>query len=151
VTDPIYAYRQPGRTHEPDKGCEAITGGAFIPQGVWPKAFRGDYLFADYVCGKIFRLQRVAGRYRARVFATGLGESSAVHLRFGPGPSGTMLYYTTLRGAVWRIGYATDGQPPTAAALVRKRFGPEPLDAASDARSTYDWLALAWDSTTALA
>ena len=89
LTDPIFTYRQPGRTRGRKKGCEAITGGAFVPRGAWPRAFRGDYLFADYVCGKIFRLKRVAGRYRAREFATGLGRSSAVHLRFGPGPSGT--------------------------------------------------------------
>jgi glucose/arabinose dehydrogenase len=104
LTDPIYTYLQPGRTRRRNKGCEAITGGAFVPRGAWPKPFSGDYLFGDYICGRIFRLERTGGRYRARTFATGLGLASVVHLRFGPGPSGTMLYYTSLRGAVWRIG-----------------------------------------------
>ena len=141
LTDPIFAYWQPGRTRGREKGCEAITGGAFVPRGAWPKAFDGRYLFADYVCGKIFRLEQGAGRFRAREFATGLGGSSAVDLLFGPGPSGTMLYYTVLRpqgGGVWRIGYAPGNRRPTATATVKSRFGPAPFDVDFDARASSD-------------
>ena len=46
--------------------------------------YRGDYLFADFVCGKIFRLEPRAGGATRDDFATGLGASSAVHLEFGP-------------------------------------------------------------------
>ena len=43
MTNPIYDYihdYNPG-------GCMAITGGAFVPNGVWPSAFDGRYLYAD--------------------------------------------------------------------------------------------------------
>jgi len=35
--------------------CNSITGGAFVPNGVWP-GYDGAYLFSDYVCGAIFKL-----------------------------------------------------------------------------------------------
>src|SRR5438105_5325164 len=50
VTNPIYWYH-----HEPPNGG-AITGGAFVPNGVWPAAYDGAYLFAEYVFGKIEQL-----------------------------------------------------------------------------------------------
>ena len=152
LTDPIFTYWQPGHTRRGERGCEAITGGAFVPPRAWPAAFAGDYLFADYVCGKIFRLQQVAGTYLAQDFATGLGPSSAVHLLFGPAPSGTMLYFTTLRpdgGGVWRIGYAPGNRRPVASATATPRFGPAPLDVIFDAAQSSDpdndELVFTWD------
>lgn len=152
LTDPLFTYWQPGYTRRGERGCEAITGGAFVPDGAWPEAFADDYLFADYVCGKIFRLEHEAGTYRAHDFASDLGPSSAVHLLFGPGPSGTMLYFTTLRpdgGGVWRIGYAPGNRRPVASASVDPRFGPAPLDVHFDAAKTTDPdgddLVFSWD------
>ena len=37
-------------------GCNSITGGAFVPNGVWPAAYNGTYLLADYICGAMFRI-----------------------------------------------------------------------------------------------
>ena len=80
-------------------GCGSITGGAFVPNGSWPAPYEGAYLFADYVCGRIFRLVPQGGGTYARAdFASGLGASSAVHLEFGPAGSGQGLYYTTYAG-----------------------------------------------------
>ena len=39
MTNPIYDYNHDG-------GCAAITGGAFVPNGVWPAAFDGTYIYA---------------------------------------------------------------------------------------------------------
>ena len=96
MTNPIHDYDHSG-------GCASITGGAFVPVGVWPASFDGDYLFSDYVCGTIFRLEPDgAGGYVRTPFVTGLGANSAVHLGFGPfgtGPGATQaLYYTTYAG-----------------------------------------------------
>ena len=90
LTDPILAY---GRAD----GCRSITGGAFAPAS-WPEPYRGRYLFADFVCGKVFRLD---GSTRVD-FATGLGEYGAVHLEVGPDDA---LYYTTFarRGQIRKI------------------------------------------------
>ena len=89
MTNPIFDY---GR----GDGCSSITGGAFVPSGVWPAPYGGSYLFSDYVCGKIFRLVPAGnGTFTRADFATGLGGSSAVTLRFGPDGG---LYYTTYAG-----------------------------------------------------
>ena len=94
MTNPIFDY---GRAD----GCRSITGGAFVPNGVWPAAYQGKYLFADYGCGKIFRLDPSGGGFTRVDFATGLGDNSAVNLRFGPANGTQALYYTT---------YAAGGQ-----------------------------------------
>jgi glucose/arabinose dehydrogenase len=100
MTNPIFDY---GRSD----GCATITGGAFVPNGVWPAAFQGKYLFADYLCGKIFRLDpNGSGGYTRVDFATGLGGGSAVHLTFGPWNNNTQaLYYTSYEngGEIRRI------------------------------------------------
>jgi glucose/arabinose dehydrogenase len=101
LTDPIHAYHH--RT-----GCRAITGGAFVPAGVWPEPFSGDYLFADFICGRIFRLEpRDGGGYIAHSFATGLPVYSVVDIAFGPDPQGSSLFYAGFAdgGQVRRISY----------------------------------------------
>ena len=55
--NPIHEYDHNDSQKSPDTvGCTSITGGAFVPQGVWPAGYGGSYLFADYVCGKIFQI-----------------------------------------------------------------------------------------------
>jgi hypothetical protein len=82
---------------------------------VWPASFDGKYLFADYICGRIFRLDpNGAGGFTRTDVVTGLGTSSAVHLRFGPWNTSQALYYTTYAagGQIRRISYTA---PPTIA------------------------------------
>jgi glucose/arabinose dehydrogenase len=91
LTNPIHAY---GRT----TGCTSITGGAFVPNGVWPSAYTGGYLYSDYNCGKIVLLRHNGSAWVASDFVGDLGDSSAVHLRFGPYCGTQALYYTTYQG-----------------------------------------------------
>ncbi|MGH9223240.1 MAG: PQQ-dependent sugar dehydrogenase, partial [Acidimicrobiales bacterium] len=106
MTNPIFDY---GRSD----GCVTIAGGAFVPNGIWPAAFDGQYLFADYGCGKIFRLEpNGGGGFTRTEFATGLGN--LVHLAFVPYRNTQALYYTTfaMGGQIRRIVYppgATEG------------------------------------------
>lgn len=88
----------------------SITGGAFVPDGIgWLADYTGAYLFADYISGNIFRLNRTSttgiDQWTRTNFATNLGGSSAVHLRFGPFEGTQALYYTTYAsgGEVRRI------------------------------------------------
>jgi glucose/arabinose dehydrogenase len=141
LVDPIYEY---GR----GSGCAAITGGAFVPNGVWPAQYNGQYLFSDYVCGSLFQLAPAAGgTYTATVFASGLGANSAVALAFGPFGGSQALYYTTYAGGgqVRRLAYS---QAPVADIAANPTSGSVPLTVAfSGAGSTnpgggpltYDW------------
>ena len=86
MTDPIYSY-------DHSTGCGAITGGAFVPNGVWPPSYDGTYVYADYVCGEMFVLRKGTGTsYTASSFATGNG--APVEVAFGPYGSTQALYYT---------------------------------------------------------
>jgi len=124
LTNPLYDY---GR----DTGCRSITGGAFVPDGVWPAAYTGAYLFGDYVCGKIFLLRETApGTWTRSDFLTGLGVSSAVHLRFGPSGATQALYYTTFKngGQIRRLGYRNAANSaPSSSFAASPRAGVAPL------------------------
>jgi glucose/arabinose dehydrogenase/PKD repeat protein len=133
MTNPIFDYSHAG-------GCASITGGAFVPNGVWPTAFAGAYLYADYVCGKIVRLNQVSGTWVATDFVTGLGGSSAVTLGFGPSAAGQSLYYTTYAGGgeLRRIDGPSSNNSPTARVVASPQSGPAPLDVTFDASSSSD-------------
>ena len=65
MTNPIHAYHH-------DTGCATITGGTFIPKGVWPAAYDDDYIYADFSCGKMFRLSpNGSGGYDEIEFGSG--------------------------------------------------------------------------------
>ena len=140
VVDPVFDYGRgvvPGTTAS---GCGSITGGAFVPNGVWPPAYDGTYLFADFVCGFIFRLSG-AGPYTAADFATNIGNSSATSLTFGPFGTTQALYYTTYAagGQVRRIAYALPGNnPPVAVASGSPLNGPVPLTVTFSAAGSTD-------------
>ena len=110
MTDPIYDYSHAG-------GCRSITGGAFVPAGVWPAAYDGAYMFADYVCGRIFALTPTPrGLHAARSSPTAsapAARSTSPSARHG---ATRALYYTSYLsgGAVHRIVYAAANRAPTA-------------------------------------
>jgi glucose/arabinose dehydrogenase len=132
LTNPAFSY---GR----GDGCSSITGGAFVPNGAWSEAFDDAYLFGDYVCGKIFKLTPTGnGGFTRSDFVTELGNSSAVHLAFGPDDS---LYYTTYAGggSVRRIEYVgTGNRRPTPVLNASPVSGPVPLTVTFDASSSRD-------------
>ena len=82
----------------------AITGGAFVPVGLWPAPYDGAYLFADVGCSKLFRLIPESGGTTAVEFATGAGNPNA--MIFGPYNSTQALYYAAGgTGQIRRIAY----------------------------------------------
>lgn len=121
MRDPLFEYAHgatvPGTSIS---GCNSITGGAFVPNGVWPAAYDGTYLLADFICGAIFRIPAGGGLVSsATPFVSNLGGSSATSLLFGPYGATQALYYTTYAGGgqVRRLSYSPNGPnaPPVAA------------------------------------
>jgi glucose/arabinose dehydrogenase len=114
-------YTPPVHNYDRSVGT-SITGGAFVPNGVWPTSYDPAYLFGDFVSGKIFRLApNPAGGYTRSEFISGLGGSSAVAMTFGPYENTQALYYTTYAGGgeVRRVAY-TDA--PSAALVSEQPY-----------------------------
>ncbi|HEX8207822.1 MAG TPA: PQQ-dependent sugar dehydrogenase [Solirubrobacteraceae bacterium] len=148
ITDPVATYHH-------NTGCSSITGGVFVPTGVWPVEYDRDYLYGDYVCGKVWRKDAPAETGAVTFWADGLW--SVLDMEFGPKPSGGQaLYY--LHGAsvqpgqpnqVRRVVYVGGGnRRPVASASGTPSTGVAPLSvqfdgtASSDAdgnRLTYAW------------
>ena len=108
MIDPFYEYPHgtiPGTTAS---GCGSITGGAWVPAGIWPVAYDGTYLFADFNCGAIPRLAARVRVSRPPTSRPASGRARSSSSPFGPSPVGTSLYYTTYAGGgqVRRIDYA---------------------------------------------
>jgi hypothetical protein len=124
-TNPIHDYRH--------SDCRSITGGAFVPSGVWP-GWEGSYLFSDFACGRIFRLQQGAdgGLHRTTFMS---GASGPTHLRFGPYGARTALYYASyFTGTVHRITRAGPNTAPVADFTYR----PDGLTVSFTGAASYD-------------
>jgi hypothetical protein len=89
LTNPIFDY-----SHA--RGCTAITGGAFVPDGVWSAKYASGYFYADYICNKLFLLSPDgSGGWTSTNFAKGLAPGGPVALLFARHGAKTSLYYTT--------------------------------------------------------
>src|SRR5205823_401292 len=135
MTNPIFAYPHAD-------GCDAITAGAFVPDGVWPAAYDGSYLYADYLCGKIFQLVPApGGTFTATDFATDLAVGRPYTTRGGPDAQTHALYYTTNTNgrALLRIAVAQpQNHAPTAAMTADVTSGPAPLTVKLDGSGSSD-------------
>ena len=163
--DPIFWYRGRVDPRPEFAGCSAVTGAAFVPPGVWPKEYDNVYLFADYTCGRIWRLDPDGqGGYKASKFADGIlgagvtSGSSVTTMTFGPAPDPARpgqttqaLYYGVYNGGgqLRRVLFTGNrNRPPVALMSADKTYGPSPLTVtfsgagSSDPdgnKLTYDW------------
>lgn len=140
---PVFEYqRSPIPTGQPTffNGCNSITGGAFVPNGVWPATYDGAYLFGDFVCGRMFMLSSVGDDPAASLFTDNLGGSSVTHLAFGPDGATRSLYYADyLDGDIRRVRYVgSANRSPTAALAADLTFGEGPLAVSFDASASSD-------------
>jgi glucose/arabinose dehydrogenase len=86
LTDPLTAYGH-------SIGCSYITAAAFVPNGVWPAAYDGSYLFGDGGCGKVFRRTSTGSVDYGVPFAATSGV--IVDMAFLTQGGRTALYYVT--------------------------------------------------------
>jgi glucose/arabinose dehydrogenase len=136
-------YTPPVHEYSHNTGCQAITGGAFVPNdGSWPASYDDSYLFGDYVCGKIFELTpKRGGGFDQSNFASGLGQGGPITMSFGPYGSHEALFYTTFAngGEVHRIAYTgANNRSPNAVVSAEPTSGPVPLNVAFDGSGSSD-------------
>ena len=135
-------YTPPIHEYSHNTGCSSVTGGAFVPNVVWPAEHDSSYLFGDYVCNKIFELTpKSGGGFSQSEFASGLGAGGPIAMTFGPHGSGRALYYTTFanNGEVRRISYTGDvNRTPSAAVAANPTSGRLPLTVAFDGSGSSD-------------
>ena len=107
LTDPVFDYSHAD-------GCGAISGGTFVPPGIWPARFRGGYLVGDYNCGKI-RLRRPGAR-RVETFVS--RSIPVIDMVFGPYEDTQALYYSTWNVSrnVWAVRVIAEREEADSAA-----------------------------------
>ena len=151
LTDPVHWY-----PHGVDGG--AVTGGAFVPNGVWPAEYDGVYLYADYVFGKIYQLEpgspecRTCNPPTSSFNAVEWADiSQVVSMSFGPHNGSQSLYYVTREGdGVHRIDYVgSSNRAPIASIAADQTAGPLPLavqfDGSGSSDPDGDALTYEWD------
>lgn len=131
---PYFEYRRTGAF----TGCASITGGAFVPAGVWPNSYDGAYLFADYVCRRMFTLLPGAGGPTSQLFDGDAGE--VTHMAFGPYAATQALYYANIgAGDIVRVRYTgSANRSPSASFSAQPDFGEAPLNVSLDASASSD-------------
>jgi glucose/arabinose dehydrogenase len=131
---PVFEYRREGAFDR----CASITGGAFVPAGIWPSSYDGAYLFADYVCGRMFTLNLSGASPTSSLFDGSVGAVS--HMAFGPFGSTQALYYANIgSGEIVRISYSgSANRSPTARLSATPTFGSSPLVVAFDGSASSD-------------
>ncbi len=105
ITKPIYWYGHNVTVN--GNGCGAITGAAFVPNGIWPGSLNGAYLFADFICGQIGALTPNSQQSYSEVDFATVETIGLTSMRFGPYGLTQALYYTTFAsgGQIRRIAY----------------------------------------------
>ncbi|HWL45269.1 MAG TPA: PQQ-dependent sugar dehydrogenase [Ilumatobacter sp.] len=102
--DPVTSY---GRGHG-----SYVTGGAFVPDGVWPSEYTGNYLFGDGGSGRIWALAGNGSVDYDAPFAT--GAHGLTDMVFGYDADGrATLYYTTHGGELRAITPSTSPTLPS--------------------------------------
>lgn len=135
----------------------AITGGAFVPDGLWPVEYDGTYLFGDYVDGKIYLLSSGGPDCRtcdpptsAYMQTEFLDAPAVVEMAFGPYAGSQALYYATWDDEIRRVVYVgAVNRQPTADIVAAPLSGLAPLVVSFDGRGSSDPdndpLTYAWD------
>ncbi len=135
-TDPVYAY-----SHNNPDGCASITGGTFVPNGLWPSQYDNTYLFSDFVCGKTWALTPAAAGGTVSDFGTPSGPN--VGLQFGPAPGGGRALYYIVRGnqsQIHRVTYTGNANrsPHAAASATPTTSDSVPVTVSFDSSQSSD-------------
>ncbi|HEX8123184.1 MAG TPA: PQQ-dependent sugar dehydrogenase [Solirubrobacteraceae bacterium] len=143
LTDPIYAYPH-------TSGCKSVTGGAFVPAGLWPSSYDGAYLYGDFVCGSVFLKAAPAETGAVSEFETGIWNNT--DMTFGPVQGGGRALYVVkpTTPEIRKITYIAAGnRAPVASATATPTQGAAPLTVQFNGTGSTDAdgnaLTYAWD------
>ncbi len=109
VIDPLTSYAH-------NNGCEYITAGAFVPNGLWTTEYDGAYLFADGGCGKVWVRDAAGAVNYAIPLATtsgGIVDMEFV-MRLGGNGTPTLMYVTFGSNEVRSLSPVLPAQNPSA-------------------------------------
>lgn len=138
VTDPITFY---GRGQG-----QYVTAGAFVPNGLWPTAYDGAYLFADGGSGRMWVRQRDGAVDYDAPFAT--AASSIADMTFGFDTAGkAVLYYVLSSGSLRTV---TPNAAPTPTPGDPMAYQPIAPDRAYDTNGTAVAAGAVYNGTTRL-
>ncbi len=127
VVDPVHWY-----LHD---GGAAITGGAFVPNGIWPSEYDDTYIYGDYVTNELFVMESGGADCRTCEPPTSpfIGDlfadtaNNVTNLQFGP-HGDTQALYALYGGFLRRISYVGDAnRTPVARATASSVAGDVPL------------------------
>eukprot|EP00978_Attheya_sp_CCMP212_P007617 scaffold17661_cov48-Attheya_sp.AAC.1 len=112
LTDPIHWYRNT------DDDGGAITGGAFVPPGIWPDKWDGEFLYSDLRAGNLYHMKYTPSNFcrgtkcsdqTSAYTAVPLVENfpgTLLRLKFGPHRDTQALYLIEYnRGKIYRLSY----------------------------------------------
>lgn len=115
---PLFEYQRPAPAGQSAifSGCRSITGGAFVPDGLWPATYEGAYFFADIGCARIFGLRNNGGTLVPEQLRDNRGVT---HMAFGPRGATQALYYTDFsQGAIRALRYTGNANRAPVAAIA---------------------------------
>lgn len=126
--------RAPLHAYDHRTGCTSIVGGAFVPAGAWAPELDGDYLYADFTCGKVFQMEPAGTGWSTTEFASGLVAPTT--MIFGPDDA---LYIASYGDGITRFRHVgTGNRPPTARLDASPRSGALPLEVTFDGTLSTD-------------
>lgn len=141
----------------PHVGGAAVTGGAFVPDGLWPTEFDASYLYGDYVEDTIYVMQPGGPGCRSCIPPTSAfvgdsfitGADNLTNLRFGP-YGDTQALYGLFGNRINRIAYVGDAnRSPQVVATAAPVAGVLPLvvqfNGGQSTDPDDDPLTFAWD------
>lgn len=138
---PIHYYPHPPSS--------AVVSGVFYTGTNYPAEYRNRFFYGDYAKNQIYSLALNASNTLVANSNQTFASNAGGPVQFFTGPNGDIYYLAINLGGIYRIGYSTSNQAPTAIAAADKTYGPAPLavnfTSSGSADPEGDDLSFAWD------
>lgn len=120
--NPIYTYAHNGTSASITGGF--VYGSTGSPSNPFPAAYNGAYFYGDYAKNFIRSFKLADGSV---INDSVFDQNPGTIVDMFQGEDGSLYYLTIVPGAVYKISYSTDNQPPTATITANPTVGLAPL------------------------